>query len=355
MNVSRIWDKDYREYLKNLVIFPFLIAVAGIFIFSVYPDSTVHSFFVQIFSDSVGYILSLVSSEESGLYYDAGLKQFFYAERWQEIIVPESAFLPLILIFTTLVVYNTKKPIEVSVFTVAVLMLLILRSLTITATKVYLHDSPLYILLLLYDTIIYLPVLGAVLFMIRYNPFFSKLYQRFLNHYREQFSGNPFLLVLAVLFIPALPRVLPAVFSSDIITTLIHATIKHTALLIQSFTAYEPVAQLKYLFIGKNWISLEPPCLGTGVVSIVLIFVFFTKSPLLHKLSYSVLFILLFHFVNTLRLAWLLVYIVGNPSSLTAQRVELHDYITYFMYGFALLGIFAYQRWYSALRFAARV
>lgn len=345
MSFSNFSKKNYQEH-KLMLIALLVVFIACLVLLVNYNWFTMNV--GSGFSNLVGYIINRYAD-----YYNLNLS-YLYEHRLLEyegithrLVVPEGALLPYLLIFVFLLSYNIYKPLHSVLIILLSIIFLIIRSFIITLIfAVGLESHPTLVLLLI-DTMIYYPLVLIVFYLTHYTPAFIRFYSSFKRIYQNQFAGSPFLLIAFLLILPSLPRVIPAYISPDFIPSIIHSTIQHTAALINLFTDYSPRAYGKYLFLESNWISLEHPCLGTSVVVIILILIAFTKSDFLNKLTFSVVFVLGFHVLNTIRLAGLLVYIYENPELLQSGRAFLHNTITYVMYFFALVSFYLYHYWYS--------
>ena len=208
------------------------------------------------------------------------------------------------------------------------------------------HDL---ILLLWIDQLIYIPMFVILLFVANKNPIFKPFFKKLNYLFKPLIIVSLPTLVLMLLLLTPLSRIILTYVGREFIAELTTTTLKISKILMEWF-GYETVVSTKYIFLGKFWLSLEQPCLGIGVATIVVILVATVKSDWKNKVVFLIIFNLLFVLMNSIRLAVLLITI--KNSYLTGlKKVELHDDITYFMYFFAFISFLIYYFWFQDLKF----
>lgn len=263
-------------------------------------------------------------------------------QRCQKVILPEGAFFPYLIGFTSLFVLLYNSIVFATLVTISSFTFLLLRAAVITTINLYFKGEAHYMLLLLLETMVYWPMVFIIYSILNKYELIKPLYLKFETRFKERFDVASYSLVMLVLIVPTLPRIIIRYLDKNLLSSILNWNLSLSAWLVDTFTMYPTLLDGKYLFIGKNWISLEGPCLGTGVMSIVIILITTFKSPIINKALYSILFVCAFLGMNAVRLAVLLVYIYEKSQVKTLDKTLLHDQVTYAMYVFALAAFIFY-------------
>lgn len=210
-----------------------------------------------------------------------------------------------------------------------------------------------YIILLWIDPLIYIPMFIIVLFVTNKNPLIKPFFLKTINLFKPLLIVSLPTLILLLLLLTPLSRVILNFVGGGFINKLTTSTLEISKIIMGWF-GYHTEVSTKFIFLGKFWLSLEQPCLGIGVTTIVIILISSINSDWKNKVIFLILFNLLFVIMNAIRLAFLLITIKNTYLS-GLKRVELHDEITYFMYLFSFISFILYVFWFQDVKLAAHL
>ena len=270
----------------------------------------------------------------------------------QFIILPRGAYVYyFILCFLFLLVpFNKYK-------TVLLLLLfnsafLITRAIIINLIKLQIFPSIHNVLLVFIDPLIFIPLIVSLIFIFRENKLLRLLYDKINILFFPILNVSVSKLILLLVILTPLTRTVLSYINNyhAIMDNLVNYILRVSKYMISLF-GYEATVHGKYIYLNQFWIRLENPCLGLGVFSIIIILILAIKSSMTNKAIYIPSFFIVYSFLNSVRLAVLLVYISNlKETNYLFNSVELHDKATYFMYGIAFFGFILYYYWFQDLK-----
>ena len=264
------------------------------------------------------------------------------------LVLPTGSYLFYTVLLFFYLLVPARKVLTVIALILFTAVFVSFRASAITVINLFYSHQVHNILLLWIDPLIYIPMFLSVGFIIRQNKLLNMLYAKVDDLFRPIVSIPLFYIVLAMILLPPLPRVLLTYIDTNLLDAIVGFTLKGSQWLLSLF-GYFTVVSTKFITYNHSIIQLEYPCLGLGVVTIITIFVLVIRANWLNKISFLLFFIFLFSFMNSIRLAVTLLYIDRVSGTAGFDRVQTHDYITYFMYVVAFLSFIAYYFWYQDL------
>ena len=272
-----------------------------------------------------------------------------------QIISSSGTYFPYLVAYTALFTI-IKHRLFLKFFVILTTSIFLLaRAVLINYINIYLKGQLISVWMLEINPMVYLPMVLLVYTILTRNKFLHVLYQNFETIFKEKFNVSSIFLICLVLFIPPLPRIFLRYIDSSILESFITSHLLISSWIVETFSNLSTVVSGRYMFIGVNWISLQLPCIGIGVMSIVLVLVNTYRSPVLNKIIYSLLFTFSFIIMNSVRLALLLVYIYKTTGTKALDRIYLHDFVTYIMYLFALFAFMYYVLRFSEFRISSKL
>lgn len=203
-------------------------------------------------------------------------------------------------------------------------------------------------LLIWLGPLIYLPFYAIVFSICRHNVLLKQVYAKIESLYNEKINLNLKYIVLLLIVLPTVPLVLMMYLFPQGMKDFVHLILSGSDFMLQTL-GYHSQTSDKYIFLDKNWVGLEPNCLGFGVMSIILILIFSYKATYINKVLFSLCFIVLFNFFNSVRLAGLLVYINKTYQETIINVAGIHDFVSQLMYIFAFISLLIFIFWFSEL------
>jgi exosortase/archaeosortase family protein len=159
--------------------------------------------------------------------------------------------------------------------------------------------------------------------------------------------------VLLLILLPPWPRIILNYIGNETIRWITDSMLNVSRIIIE-WTGKHAYIYDKTILLGQKSISLEQPCLGLGVATIVIILIAVTRSKLPNKLLFIPVFLIFFALMNSFRLAITLLYIQTIPVLSATIKVNIHDTITYFMYVVAFGAFIVYLFWFQNLNFQSK-
>ena len=346
-------NAHWKSWITRASFFALLTSFFSLFYLEIVDFNLTPQYFVLKFSDLVAdavIAFSEITNTTIAVKQSSYLLCLQSVEKCQNIILPLGAIYPYIVALFAVWFFIKKRFLYkffVSLFT---LFFVFGRAVIITWISLHFRGEAHYMFLLLLDSMVYIPMVLIVYTIANKSQLFQTYYFKFEKRFRDRFAVSSYVLILFILTLPAFPRLVLRYLDPEITLSFTHLHLAISGLFIELFSDYQTVIDGQHIFIERNWISLEGPCLGTGVMSIVLILIGTFKSPLLNRLSFSLLFVVSFVIMNAARLAFLLVYIHQSWGVKILDKVALHDQVTYVMYLFAIMAFIYYVMSFSDLK-----
>ncbi|MDD3079958.1 MAG: hypothetical protein PHH37_12775 [Paludibacter sp.] len=227
------------------------------------------------------------------------------------------------------------------------------RAAVIAFIKLPLAGTVHSILLSWLEPLIYFPMLVNVMFVVKNNKLLLTAYLYLTELFRNKINVSLAGIVLLLIVIPPLPRVIFYYIDIRILDEITSFILNGAMWLLGVFN-YHAVVSDKFILLGRYWLSLEQPCLGLGVATIVILLILITKSKLKNKLIFVPFFLLFFSFMNSVRLAFTLVYIKNTYEISGLDKPMIHNTITYFMYLVAFGLFLLYYFWFQDIDFSCK-
>ena len=262
-------------------------------------------------------------------------------------VIPGNLFLLIFSIMIILVTYSGNWFNNI-VFLLLFTMFFLFRSSLINLMFLFFKGSKYAILVDILDTIRYLPVLFMFSYLIRKNSYFNTV-----NTYLNGLSSKNLIISLEKLLyilvlISSLPRIIITLLSDNILDIWASWTLLISRNILSLFDCHTTVIS-NVIRWGQNWILLGQGCLGIGMLSVIFIMIFSTRSKMQNKISFFFLAIPAYTLLNSLRIILLLFYFnKGWSNMLTAQEMHDNANILFYLIGFILFLI--YFMWFQDIR-----
>lgn len=335
-------NSTYKNELLKLIM---LICIVGLVFFSWYQfqNSLIIRFIYELFELLAGQYVNLLSTD---LMYQNSILMLNGIAINKEIIIPEFTFPFLMSLIPVLYIYVRKNFLNLVVF-VAVLLYFIVRAALITILFFSETSKEYQVLLNILDTIRYIPFYLIALYIVFNNQFFMIYYLRIKDKFDDviQFDIN---IVVILLIMNSLPRILitftfPELL--DFVTRLILNISENTFNLFGINT----IVDNKTIIIAENWIYLGHGCLGLGLMTMVIVLIAATKSPIINKLTFIFFLLPVQIIFNSIRIDLLLIYYYNNWD-LTIKPMDMHDYSNVLIYSLGFGMFLLYYFWYQELK-----
>lgn len=339
----------HKRQAYLLVIVSVFCVFFGLFLWDIFKATHLYDSLVGLFRQLTAYI-SLGLSDLLGerATYDSQTGTISSVTKHIKLVLPTGSY----LFYTILLFFYLLVPPQKIVYVIALIAFTVifvsLRASAITVINLFYSHQLHNILLLWIDPLIYIPMLISVGFIVRHNKLLNILYFKVDALFKPIINVSLFTIMLLMILLPPLPRVLLTYIDTNLLDSIVTFTLKGSQLMLSLFD-YSTVVSTKFITYNNSIIQLEYPCLGLGVVTIITIFVLLIRANWLNKLTFLLFFIFLFSLMNSLRLAVTLLYIDRVAGTAGFDKVQTHDYITYFMYIVAFLSFLAYYFWYQDL------
>jgi len=271
--------------------------------------------------------------------------QFIAADRGFKLTMPTNSYKLYFIGFIMLTVVSVRQYRYLLLIIPAALLFVSLRAAVVTSIQFAFKNDIHQILLSFVDPLIYLPMLAMGLFILNNNPLIKPFYVKLRLKFNELLNVSLEMLMLLLILVTPLTRIIINYVDRGILDQLTTLTLRISQIIL-GWLNYTTVISANFMYLDKYGLRFEQPCMGLGVVTIVLILVSVVKGKWLNKFIFLTGFFIAFIIMNSLRLAGLLLLIKHFYSN-GMDTVFLHDTITYAMYLFAFLSFLLYYFWFQ--------
>lgn len=340
-----------KQDKNDIILLGVLMLLFGVFIlkssdiFGKPFLNEIHNNFEIFIAETIVYISNLINNPISYIFLS---NKLIYEDVQLNVVLPVKAypFLFGITIFIFLVPF--RKMIYFTVYVFSSILFVYVRSVLITLIMLYYTGSKYSIVLLFFDTTIFLPILVWLYWIIKNNTLLKKLYDSINLLILKNSNYSVIKIVFIILLVNPILRILITIIGGIPIHKFI--ILKLMSIFLSVF-GYQTTIISDTIYFHENWIRLGDPCLGIGLMSIIILLVLIVKCHVINKLLYIPFFILIFNMVNVIRLSYSLVYINLNQKG-GINLSNLHDNITYVMYFTTFVLFVLYINWFSNIKFS---
>lgn len=303
--------------------------------------------FYKVFEFFTGGFIGLISSDLS--FSDAGLLMSVDSVE-RGIVVPELLF-PFLISFIPLLYIYVKKYMLNLLILILLFFFYIVRSAFITILFFSEASKDYQVLLNLLDTIRYIPFYLIILYVVLNNSFLKSAYQKIKVKFDEVLSFDINILIL-LLMLNSVPRVIITFINPEILNTISNFILQISQNTFSLF-GVETFVNNSTILVAENWIYLGHGCLGLGLLTMVIVLILATKSPIINKLSFIFLLFPVQIILNSLRVDLLIIY-YHKHWDLTIQPMDMHDYSNVFIYSLGFGMFLLYYFWYQEVKFGQK-
>lgn len=268
-----------------------------------------------------------------------------------DLIMPVRSYQYFFVLSLFVFVLPLKKYHTVLVYVLSTATFIVIRSLFVMIVMIYGQETSHLSLLSWLANTIYLPVLFWIFYCVKNNDFLTQYYNLANESILRLCNFSIQKIVLLILLLTPVPKILIVYFNG---ISIIESAILNVSKSILLMAGYEPVLNGDRIFLANNWLRLGEPCIGIGVMTVVVLFIFIMKGRNLNRIVYSIFFVLTFSIINSIRLSLTLIYIHIHYGKQYLDLQNIHDSITYLMYIIAFTFMITYILWFENLELKKR-
>lgn len=313
------------------------------YVWYTYNDSSIIQSIIFMFYYLTGVVVNLLSAD---IVYENSTLFIENSSISKTLIFSELIIPTIICLISVLFVYVRKFILNILVL-FGIVFFLIVRAALITILFFSEASKEYQVLLNILDTIRYIPFYLIALYIVFNNQFFKIYYLRIKEKFNEvlQFDIN---IVIILLIMNSLPRILITFTYPEILdyVTIVILNISHFTL---NLFGVETYINYKTIYIAENWIYLGHGCLGLGLMTMVIVLIAATKSPVINKLTFIIILLPVQIIFNSFRIDLLVIYYYNNWD-LTIQSMDMHDYSNVFIYSLGFAMFLLYYFWYQEVK-----
>jgi exosortase/archaeosortase family protein len=281
---------------------------------------------------------------------ESGTSQFITVGSGLNLTMPTNSYKLYFIGFIMLTLVSVRQYKYLLLIIPSALLFVSLRAAAVTSIQFAFKNEIHQILLSFVDPLIYMPMLAMGLFILNNNPLIKPFYVKLRLKFNELLNVSLEMLMLLLILVTPLTRIIINYVDRGIIDQLTTLTLRISQMIL-GWLNYTTVILANFMYLDKYGLRFEQPCMGLGVVTIVLILVSVVKGKWLNKFIFLTGFFIAFIIMNSLRLAGLLL-VIKHFYSNGLDTVFLHDTITYAMYLFAFLSFLLYYFWFQDIDFS---
>jgi len=298
----------------------------------------------------VGSFTQLISElSDMPVTFDSSSGNLINASNLWEVVLPLGAFPVYFTLIVFVFLLPPKKYYTVLIYIFSTAAFIIIRSTIIMLFKIYLASTAHYVWIAFIDSTVYLPAYLWIVYLIESNNL-HRYYSIKINTEIKRISYFTVQeITLFLILFNSLPRIILQ-YSGNAIEYITTVTLKGSQLFLK-LLHYDTVLIDKTIFMDINWVRLEIPCIGIGVWTIVVILILSIRGSAINKAIFIPVFSIIFMLINSVRLAYTLLYLHDNCVCNSLKLSHLHDSITYVMYLFAFIFLATYILWFHTIKF----
>ena len=349
INKYKINLKEYKlDGIKLLIaaLFAFYVLYGG---WDIFTKTDLYNFFqhkytwftfkiIQSISEILGYQVALVQSGNYVQYIDKAI----------ELKLPFRSYYIFVAACVFLFTIPFRNWVQIPTTLIFVVLFIAFRAAAKTIIELIYLDSVHHVLLIWIETSVNIVLFFIAFSVVKYNNLLHRIYEYINLKFSEHLKYSLHALICFLIVFHAVPRMLLTYFADWMLEGLVAFTLNVSKLILLIFGITTSISG-KYIFLHENWLSLERTCLGIGVMTIASILIVATKTKLINKTLYLILFFAGFVLSNSIRLAGLLVYMHRHYDSRTMDLGKLHDDVSLLLYLVAFAGIIIYILWFGDL------
>lgn len=351
-----MWKTIFIEYKKEAVqLFFVLILSAGLILFGWSLLKQTELFF--FITDSLYHLTAKAIEFVSGafndpLIYNSTLFKLTLLDANWSIDMPSRAYLFYTIPLITIILMPLNKYYTILIYAVLTVLFIVVWAMMIMIFKIYFIDTVHFNWLFFVEKSVYLPSYLWIIYLIKQNRllelFASMINERILaiNYFTFQQLG------LFLILLNTIPLIILQ-YSGELIPLIISWILNGSKYFLE-LKDFHPVIDGNKIFLGENWIKIEPLCIGIGIWSLVIVLIITIRGSFVNKLIYMPLFTFFFLLTNSIRLANALQYIYENYGKDGLNLTDLHNDITYVMYIVAFVFLALYILWFHNLKFKSK-
>lgn len=350
MTGLNLWEKDKSVFLVKcivVVVTALIVLLAGNYLSKTWFFAGFHTFLTGLsglMSEGLGHMWA----EKVDFNFSTG--QLEYNGQFMSMVMPVGAYVFYFILSLFYIFVPGSRIGAVLVQFVFTTVFLAFRAALISFIMLTQAGTVHYYLLSFLDLLIYLPAFVNLMFVIKNNIQFNLWLNVINTQFESVMKVKVETVVLLLILLPPWPRIILNYIGSETISWITDSILNVSRIIVE-WAGKHAFIYDKTILLGLKSISLEQPCLGLGVATIVIILIAVTRSKLLNKLLFIPAFLLFFALMNSFRLAITLLYIQTIPVLSATIRVNIHNTITYFMYVVAFGAFIVYIFWFQNFSF----
>ncbi len=332
---------DKKQLVKSVVVFVVAIFVLIVGWNKISNSAAYHSFNVVYADFTVKIISSIAEVSGYEIDYNSETQLLSSGAKFTKLRMPVESYKFFFTGFILLLLVPIKRWISSVSAILFTLLFIALRAAIISYLFLFHYGTLHNVLLVWIDPVIFVPMLILGLYIFQNAKFLSVIYEEVEKRFSEILNVSFSTLLFLLIIIPPLPRVLLTYIHSDIMPGIVSFILSISQFFMLLIGKTSDVTG-SLIICGRSCISLEYPCLGLGVFSLVSVLILATKGNIKHKIIYLIVFAIVYIILNALRLSALLLYLHQTAKEDLLDYVTLHDIVTYFMYIVAFAGFWVY-------------
>lgn len=340
-NLIQLAINEKQQLVKSIVVLVVAIFVLMVGWNKISNSATYHSFNIAYSDFTVKIITSIAAVSDHDIEYNAETQLLSSGTKFTKLRMPVESYKYFVTGFILLLLVPIKHWISIMSAILFTLLFLALRAAIISYIFLFHYGTVHNVLLVWIDPVIFVPMLMLGLYIFQNAKFLSLIYKEVEKRFSEILNVSFSTLLFLLIIIPPVPRVLLTYIHSDIMPGIVSFILSISQFFMLLIGKTSDVTG-SLIICGRSCISLEYPCLGLGVFSLVSVLILAIKGNLKHKIVYLIAFAIVYILLNALRLSALLLYLHQTAKEDLLDYVTLHDIVTYFMYIVAFAGFWVY-------------
>lgn len=340
-NLIQLAINEKQHLIKLIVVFVIALFVLLEGWGKISNSAAYHTFNIVYSDFTVKIISSIAKVSDKAVEYNAETQLLSSGTKFTELRMPVEAYRYFVTGFILLLLVPIKQWISSVSAILFTLLFVALRAAIISYIFLFHYGDFHNVLLIWLDPVIFIPMLILGLYVVNNEKLLSLIYVELEKRFSEILNISLSSLLFLLIVLPPLPRVLFTYIHAEIMPSIVTFVLWFSKMFLAIMGRTAEIAG-KNIYLDKNWVNLEYPCLGLGVFTLIAVLIFAVKADFKFKMIYLSVFALLYTLINSLRLSVLLLYINLTYETKGLNVVHLHDIATYFMYIVAFAGFWVY-------------
>lgn len=308
--------------------------------------------YFEVLTDNYSYVTGKLSVLISSIFgqpilFNPNLNTLTWSNTIIFQIIPGTLFLLMLCLLILVFVYSRNWLINIG-FLLFFIVFLLVRSILINFTLLYFMGTNYSILIDMLDSLRYLPMLFVVSYFIRNIGKFKAVNTTVNGLLSANLIISLEKLLYFLVLLSPLPRIIIVLINDFVLVFWTNLILFISQYILSSFDLQTTIID-NVIHWGHNWIQLGQGCLGIGMLTIIFILLFSTRSKIENKILYFCLTVPVFTILNSLRIILLLLYLKNGWNSVwTAQEMHDNANVLFYLIGFLLFIIYFF--WFQDVK-----